>query len=302
MGTLPLRESLQRHTSSPYLQVLRCDLIELLVNAAYDIGVKLHENHEVADVDRAENRVSLRTGHASGPFDLLIGADGSHSIVRKSFDSIPPARYAGDIAYRTLIPLSKLPEEFGEASIRLYAGRHRHLVAYPIHSRAVLNCVFVVGKAKWQAESWCDFGSTSSLMNAFSHWHESITRLIESVDEARLYRWGLHAHPFLKPHQWCSGRKVLIGDAAHVLLPYLAQGGALAIEDAVALAEHIDTPNLELGLMAFASRRSSRSRAVGIMSKRNRLAYHLMWPWTTIRNMLLPLVFQRIVRKVYLNG
>lgn len=302
INTIPLRATIEKHSPYPYLQVLRSDLVELLARAAANWGARLHEEHDVTKVDGESRCVTFLDSSHGGPFDLVVGADGSHSVVRRSFDSTPEARFVGDVAYRALVPLSVLPVEFSQPSIRLWVGRNRHLVAYPLGARSVLNCVFVVGNQEWRAESWRERGLKSDLLAAYSDWNSSILDMIESVDETGLYRWGLHEHPILGPSQWISGRMVLIGDAAHVLLPYLAQGGALAIEDAFALGEHLDNVNVQNGLAEFASVRSKRSRAIMAMSRRNQFAYHLMWPFTVVRNMLLPLAFGQIVRNVYLSG
>ena len=300
--TLPLRETLKRYSPYPYLQVLRSDLIELLALAAANLGIGLHEEHEVTEVDEESRGIAFLDSSHAGPFDIVVGADGSHSVVRKSLDSTPQPRFVGDVAYRSLIPLSTLPAEFSQPNLQLWVGRHRHVVTYPLRARSVLNCVFVVGKEEWREESWRERGLKSDLLTAYSDWNSSVIELIGSVDETSLYRWGLHEHPILKPTQWISKHMVLIGDAVHVLLPYLAQGGALAIEDAFSLGEHLDTGNIEKGLAEFASIRSKRSGAIMAMSRRNQLAYHLMWPFTTIRNMLLPLAFRQIVRNVYLTA
>ena len=300
--SLPLRETLRRHSDSPYLQVLRSDLIEVLTNFARRLNIQLHENCEITGIQEFPESITLSNHSDRQPFDLVVGADGSHSLIRNHIVNAPKPEFAGDIAYRTLIPLSDTPSKFKEPVIRLWVGRHRHVVTYPLVSRSVLNCVFVVSKVGWQEESWRLKGSKTDLLQYFGQWHKGVLELIETLDENLLFVWGLHEHPMLKPSEWHGNRIVLIGDAAHVLLPYLAQGGAAAIEDSAVLASSIVSNDLCVGLRRFASLRSKRTHSMTQGSRRNRYVYHLTWPLTTIRDLLLPLAFERIVRSIYLSN
>ena len=152
-------------------------------------------------------------------------------------------------------------------------GPGRHLVTYPLRAGRLVNFVAVERRAAWAPEDWSQSDDQAVLRRAFYGWNPAVTTLLAAVEETWL--WGLFDHPPLP--DWVDGRVVLLGDACHPTLPFLAQGAAMALEDAWVLAAELD-PDLDQGLQAYAARRKPRTRRVQAASARIGRLFHLGAP------------------------
>ncbi|MGB1581669.1 MAG: FAD-dependent monooxygenase, partial [Nevskiales bacterium] len=156
----------------------------------------------------------------------------------------------------------------------LWMGPKAHFVHYYVSNQRMVNCAAVVEQESWQAESWTQRGNKQDLLSDFSGWHPMLQQLLQAADESQCYRWGLFDRE--PARQWHSGRVALLGDACHPSLPFLAQGAAMAIEDAAVLAQCLKASrNIEAALATYAEQRRSRVARVQALSRRNGRIYHL---------------------------
>jgi len=181
-----------------------------------------------------QNAVAARLKFANGETaeaDVVIAADGIHSVLQKYVVEPKPPEYSGVRAYRGLIPREKLPGWRDEAH-QVWMGDGKHFMAYPVRSGRLLNYVGFVPTTNATTESWSAIGDRDELAASFDGWDPRVVRLLESVETC--FWWGLYDRRPLDA--WTNGRLVLLGDAAHAMLPHLGQGANQAIEDGVALS------------------------------------------------------------------
>ena len=167
--------------------------------------------------------------------DIVVAADGIQSILQKYVLEPKPPEYSGVRAYRGLISREKLPG-WPEAAHIVWMGDGKHFIVYPVRSGRLLNYVGFVPTKNETIESWSAAGDVDELAASFDGWDFQIVRLLETVETC--YWWGLYDRRPLA--SWTSGRLVLLGDAAHAMLPHLGQGANQAIEDGVALSVFLE--------------------------------------------------------------
>ncbi len=163
--------------------------------------------------------------------DIVIAADGIHSVLQKYVVEPKPPEYSGVRAYRGLIPREKLPG-WPERVHQVWMGDGKHFMAYPVRSGRLLNYVGFVPTKDATTESWSAIGDRDELAASFDGWDPRVGRLLEAVETC--FWWGLYDRRPLD--SWTKGRLVLLGDAAHAMLPHIGQGANQAIEDGVALS------------------------------------------------------------------
>jgi salicylate hydroxylase len=218
--------------------------------------------------------------------DFLIGADGLHSIVRKhiglGLSDVPV--YSGHTAWRALVDASDAPPEALRLETTLWLGAKAHLVHYPLRDGSIVNVVAVT-EDPWRGAETGDYWSApadaAAVAARFGHWHGQARAL---VGAARLWRrWPLFdRNPVTR---WTFSRVALLGDAAHPLLPYLAQGAAQAIEDAHALGRAFAVHNEVIAaLQSYERQRAARAGAVQTASRRQGRVYHLPAPAAQARD------------------
>ena len=210
-------------TKSPaYCFFHRASLLTVLAEAAKNAGVHISLGRRVSAVT-ADGTVETDAGplHA----DIVVGADGIHSVTRDLFGG-PKAKFTGQVAWRDVIIVPDAP-----AVARIWMGPHRHVVTYPLKG-GLMNVVAVQERSDWAAEGWDHMDNPVNLRSAFSNCAPDLQAILAKVEAPSL--WGLFRHPVAPV--WSKGHVVLLGDAAHPTLPFLAQGANLAIEDAFVLA------------------------------------------------------------------
>lgn len=206
--------------------------------------------------------------------DVVVGADGIHSVIRKEVAPEVPARFSGLCAFRCLVPAARAPEIALRPVQTLWLGPGRHLVHYPISSGRLVNVVAIVPAGEWRTESWTADGRIEDLISEFEGWNEAVGKLIRSAVETR--RWAIYDRDPLE--RWTAGRVTLLGDAAHAMLPFFAQGAAQAIEDAFVLAECLRraAPGDALhALQRYEQIRRPRASRVQLMSRGRETRNHL---------------------------
>jgi salicylate hydroxylase len=204
----------------------------------------------------------------------LIGADGVRSVVRGLALHGRPAEFTGQVAWRGLVPSSRLPAGLFENAAQVFMGKGRHFVAYPLRGVSLINFVAVEERAGWAEEGWNIPDTPENLRGAFKGFAAPVQALLEQVEETFL--WGLFNHPVLP--RWSDGRIGLVGDACHPMLPFLAQGAGMGLEDAYVLAREMDRNGIEKGLQAYEIARKPRATRVQKGAARNAWSYHLRNP------------------------
>ncbi len=249
----------------------RADLIDLLHGAASEAGVRillLQKANRIVPGPRP--RIHLASG-AEVEADLIVGADGLHSVVRTELNGTSAPFFTRQVAWRALVP-----NDTGRADdIRLHMGPHRHLVSYPLRGGDLLNLVAIQERAAWSAESWSQRDDPMALRAAFADFGPEVQALLERVGTVHL--WGLFRHPVARV--WGRDGVCVLGDAAHPTLPFMAQGANLALEDAWVLADAVaGADGLEAALADYQARRAERASRVVQAASNNAWKYHLSFP------------------------
>jgi salicylate hydroxylase len=204
--------------------------------------------------------------------EVAIAADGLRSPARAAHFAATPPRFTGNVAWRGLVDAAGLPDELHRPVARVTMAPGRHLVTYPLRGGRLVNFVAVEERAAWTAEGWMQPDDPANLRRAFAGWTGAAGALLAAVESCHL--WGLFDHPPL-PH-WAAGRLALLGDACHPMLPFLAQGATMALEDAWVLADELDLArDPARGLAAYEAARLPRATRVQRAAARNGRVYHL---------------------------
>ncbi|MGH6858333.1 MAG: FAD-dependent monooxygenase [Methylocella sp.] len=286
LALMPLDDA-ERRWGAPYLVVHRADLQRALLEAvARESSIKLQTGAAVAGFASGENSVAVAIEQGAvrlkAAGDCLIGADGVRSFVRQRLGA-ECARYSGRTAWRTIVEAARVPAGMRRDETTLWLGRKAHLVHYPLRGGAVINVVAIVDEdfCPDGADFWSSPGDRSFLEARFSRWAEPARKLLHVAPDWR--KWPLFdCHPIAS---WTAGRVALIGDAAHPMLPFLAQGAAQAIEDADALGDVLTrSQNIEASLRAYQVTRCPRAARVQKESRRQAKIYHLAGPEAFLRD------------------
>ena len=254
-----------------YYFVHRADMIDVLANGAREAGVKIRLLQQVSDIDHKDRAIATTASGDSLHADLIVGADGVHSVVRHHILGKTAPFFTHQVAWRATIP----NDLHFPAEARVYMGPKRHLVCYPLRGGELLNIVAVQERHEWAEESWSHKDEPKNLEAAFADFGHEVHSLLERVRDVSL--WGLFRHPVAE--HWHNGYAALLGDAAHPTLPFMAQGANMALEDAWVLADEIGkSDNLQNALSSYQSRRKSRAKRVIETASKNAWKYHLKAP------------------------
>ena len=249
----------------------RADLLNALAATLPTEAVRL--GHRCVGIVQTASSVRLHFAHGdSFEADIVIAADGIHSTLQKHVVDPTPPEYSGVRAYRGLISREKLPG-WPEAVHMVWMGDGKHFIVYPVRGGRLLNYVGFVPTKSETIKSWSAAGDRDELAASFDGWDSPIVRLLQTVDAC--FWWGLYdRHPLAS---WTSGRLVLLGDAAHAMLPHLGQGANQAIEDGVALAVLLEgraldeVPNV---LQQYEEFRRHRTDAIQAEARKTGLRYN----------------------------
>lgn len=271
--SIPLRKAAMNRWGAEYIHVHRADLIEALraelVARAPDsvvLGYRL-ERYE----NRGDKIIATFAGGETIETDLLIGADGIHSAVRDQMLGPDKPEFTGCVAWRATAPVTALGNHAPPPTASVWVGPRRHAVTYLLRRGSLANFVGVVEHKTPGDESWTATGAKEQALKDFKRWHPSVTGIIEAADS--MNRWALYGRKPLP--KWSDGRATLLGDACHPMLPFLAQGAAMAIEDAWALAACLDAEgDIPAALEAYEARRKPRVSRVQEGARANSKLYH----------------------------
>jgi salicylate hydroxylase len=272
-----LDESFLSQHQVPLANVARNELVEILGSAvAARANVTLKFSTHVVSVEPGDalSEVIFADG-SSQSFDIVVGADGIHSVVRTCVGGIDKPRFSGSAAYRALVPRSAVEDLPIDVTNRM--GPDRHVVSYFIgRNRSHLNLVCISPEDSWETESWTEQGTKEDLYSRFEGWSPEFLSLLGRVEEP-VFRWALYDREPLE--QWGIGTTTLLGDACHPMLPFMAQGSCQAIEDAVVLARCLseaNTSDATSALRRYEDARQGRTAQVQTSSLMNRDLFHMV--------------------------
>ena len=284
-STLPLGDAFSARFGAPYRVAHRADLLNALsvrAGALSNIGIVTGQRLTALDLS-APDQPGLEFNGKRLDCDLAIGADGVRSTVRKAIAPSVAPRLTGDVLYRALSPASALPSALDPDAVHMFLGQGAHAVAYLVCGGKRLNIVVSHAGAA-PVEGWNALATRAQVMAAFPAACESLHALLEGPTN-----WLAWAAADLEPFDgWSQGHAVLTGDAAHATLPHLAQGAAMSLEDAVALAREIaDGEDIPAALARFEAARKPRTSRIILGSRTNGQIYKLSGPAALARNVAL---------------
>jgi 2-polyprenyl-6-methoxyphenol hydroxylase-like FAD-dependent oxidoreductase len=293
IARLPLGEAATFAAGAPYWVVHRADLqaaLQAHVNDNPDIELRLGCQFEDV-VDHAKGLTVVQRSGMTRQQELavaLVGADGIWSAVRHHlFPQVQP-QFSGLIAWRGTLEATQLPREYASRRVQLWMGPNAHLVAYPISGARQINVVAVV-PGTWNRPGWSVPGEANELRNVFAAptWPGPARMMIGAVDAWK--KFALFTVP--DGGQWTRGTIALLGDAAHAMLPFAAQGAGMAIEDAMVLAkclgqtQHEGGPSIPAAMQRYAKARRARVARIARTARRNGTIYHLSGPMALARDL-----------------
>ena len=289
LATLPLGGWIAARHGAPYWVAHRGDLHgALLAAAAAEPRIALRRGFALAFV--AETEEGVRATSVGGEVITgcaLVGADGLWSSVRQIVCPSTMPRFVGATATRAVIAAAEAGR-LAAPAVGLWLTRGVHVVHYPVRGGAEIAVVVIAREDDWQARDWEAEGDRALLLHQVRGFHTGLTEVLARVPQWR--KWALYRLPPLP--RWSAGRIALLGDAAHPMLPYLAQGGVLALEDALALGDCLEAHagNEASAFRDFEAKRRARAERVQAASLRQGRIYHLAAPLSWARDATLRLV------------
>ena len=226
-------ESVERY-GAPYMMFQRGDLHAVLLNAIRrERPNAVHLNRKCVGIEQTGDAVTMKfEDGATADAPVVIGADGVQSRVRFAVFGADRPEFTGIVCWRVLVPRERVPENIRMRVGTNWVGPGGHVVHYPVRGGTLLNLVGLMERDDWRVESWTVQGSKDEFHNDFKNWHSDIHAMIDAGDTP--YKWALFARPPMPA--WTKARIALLGDACHSMLPMMAQGAVMAIEDGMVLA------------------------------------------------------------------
>ncbi|GAC28119.1 FAD-dependent monooxygenase [Brumicola pallidula] len=274
--TVPLGDNATQKYGANYLHIHRADLHAALHNACINMNVSIHLGHAIQSYQQTLKNLTIQLDNNESIIaDLLIGADGIKSNVQACMLGQTAAEFTRQVAWRGVVEANKLPKELIKPNANLWVGPGKHFVSYFLRGGDLVNFVAVQERTDWQKESWNEPGDITELRETFVDWHPEVTELLKATEHCFL--WALFDRKPLK--QWSDRNVALLGDACHPMLPFLAQGAAMAIEDSYALAHCLaaDT-NTQAALQTYQNIRLPRTRNIQLNARKNAALYHVSSP------------------------
>jgi len=267
----PMGERYEATFGAPYYGVHRVALLQALGDRLEGEGLNLGRRCE--GVVESGSGVELRFADGTtATADVVVGADGVHSVIRPHVAGPVRGRFSGTVGYRGLVPVEAMPSLPDPTPLQFWAGPGRHLLHYAIDGGRTINFLAVVRVPEWTNETWMEECEVGDALDAFAGWHPAVTEMVGATEVGA--RWALHDLAPLK--RWHTDRVVLIGDAAHAMVPHQGQGANQTIEDAIVLADTIaGADDAPAALREYTALRRKRTTAVQWLSRRTADLMHL---------------------------
>ncbi len=274
--TLPRGQMMIDKFGAAYTHIHRADLHGALVAKVRTADPEaIHLNAEFTAFQEGASGIDVEFASGStAQADLVIGADGLRSSIRRALFGPGKPRFTGYIAFRGLVDLDQLPSGAVELpSSCLSKGPDRSFARYLIRDGKVLNFIGLAQRDGWSEEGWSIPANTEEVLAEYDGWHEEVHTIIRSAPESNLFKWALFDREPLK--EWTRGHVTLMGDAAHPMLPFLGSGAAMAIEDAVIFARAFESASsISEALDRYFAARCERTTHVMVQSREAAKAYH----------------------------
>ena len=305
LGELRLGQTIAARYGAPYLTLHRADFHSVLLNAVNQTAALVQINCSVQNFQQTAQTICLQTSHGQQDADVLAGADGLWSNTRQQLinDGLP--RRTGHLAYRALVKQTDLPPALRSQNITAWLGPNMHAIQYPVRGGDLLNVVvFIHGDVPDDFQNWNHSANAADLKVALQGICIELNDLLHAVPDWRL--WVMHDRPPMQgAHQHAQGRVALLGDAAHPMRPYLAQGAGMAIEDAAELGlalKGANSQNVPAALQHYAANRWQRNARVQARSLRNGQIFHATGPVRWGRDVAIKLMGERLLDMPWLYG
>lgn len=277
---LPMSDAAEEKYGAPQLTLHRADLLAALEGEVPDGAIRFGRTVSGIVNDGAATAILYTDGKAED-CDVIVGADGIHSAVRKSVFGPDDPRFTGCICWRGLVPVEAIADTQYGRDMTAWWGPHGHIVHYPVRRGELINFVAHYDSDGWREESWTYECDGAEMMETYGRWNEDLLRLIRASDT--YFKWALYDRDPME--QWTRGRVTLLGDAAHPMLPYLGQGACMAVEDSCILAESIarQPEDLDGALAAYERLRKPRTTRAQLGSRFRAKQNHLASPVARLR-------------------
>ena len=305
LGVLPLGEHAVARYGAAYATVARADLHTLLLQAVQTHPVDLQLATILTQVQQDADGVHLQTaGGDRWQTPLLVGADGLWSRVRQHLLPQAQPRATGHLAFRAMVRQDSLPVMLRSQVVTAWLGPRFHAVQYPVRGGEWLNVVAIVqGHVEGDPQSWDHSANAAELRARLANAQAPLLDLIHTINDWRL--WPLYDRPpIARATEQAQGRIALLGDAAHPMRPYLAQGAGMAIEDAQQLVASLEAQPMAVpaALAHYAQSRWQRNARVQARAIRNGKIFHLQGPLRVGRDASLRLMGERLLDVPWLYG
>jgi salicylate hydroxylase len=232
---------------------------------------RLHLDSRCVGFEDGGEEIWLRLdGGARQLGDVVVGADGVHSEIRRQIGGDTKPFFAGVAAWRGLVPMERLPSTMQRDVGTNWVGPGGHVITYPVRRGELLNFVGIFEGESWPVESWTERGTREACSQSFAGWNPEIHTIIANVEVP--YKWALLGREPLD--RFVAGRACVIGDAAHPTLPFLAQGANMAIEDGMVLARCLEASPPRQALQRYQRARIARTNSIVVKSAENAKRFH----------------------------
>jgi 2-polyprenyl-6-methoxyphenol hydroxylase-like FAD-dependent oxidoreductase len=277
LSTSPLGDVVVAEYGFPYYHVHRADLHRVLAAGVTPGCLQL--GRRLVGLEAAGSGIVLRFADgSSATADVVVGADGVHSVVRRELLGAESPRFSGNSAWRGMVPAARVADLQLPVASTVVMGPGRHFVYYIVSAGRYINWVGVAPSETWTLESWTTAGRLEDALADFAGWNPVVRRLIAEAADAsertELFRWALYDRD-PRP-RWGEGPVTTLGDAAHPMLPFMAQGACQAIEDAAVLAACLRRPaNPVRALRHYEDLRRERTARIQLAARHNETVFHL---------------------------
>jgi salicylate hydroxylase len=263
---------------APYYHIHRADLLAMLVESVGSVPVR--RGHRLTGMQQDGDGVELDFSGRRERFDAVIGADGIHSEVRRALQGPAAPRFTGNVAFRAMVPADAEMRRRVPVDSTIWLGPGGHVVHYYVRGGTMLNIVAIYETDRWTDESWTKEADPADLLRAFEGWNGELLRTLRSVTHVN--RWALYDRDPLPT--WGEGVATLLGDAAHPMLPFFAQGAVMAIEDAYVLAESLSgDSSVADALRTYEAARMKRTAKLQLAARARGRSMHVEGRWNSLR-------------------